>query len=333
MLCGFDSHPLRHIFQSNMNQQKGFIPIILAIIIIALLGFGAYFVVTQKIAPHEVLNPTPSPTPMACTQEAKQCPDDSYVGRTGPNCNFAECPIINPTPMPRLTPTPTPNQHEKQISLQEGQREASLLIQRIYGNYITGLNFREYPVATNIGQPVTLHIGESVSNGCNITLTLTSIDDIMCLGEGCKNVAHFTEKTDFTRPCPICLAEDTLIDTPSGAIAVQNLQKGMLVWTVDKFSNRILAKIIQTSKTPVPPSHQMVHIILSDKREIFASPGHPIGDGRFFNDLSVGEILNGSRITIAKKVSYDKGYTYDILPSGPTGFYFANGILIDSTLH
>lgn len=28
----------------------------------------------------------------ACTQEAKQCPDGSYVGRIGPNCEFAPCP-------------------------------------------------------------------------------------------------------------------------------------------------------------------------------------------------------------------------------------------------
>ena len=32
------------------------------------------------------------PPPIACTQEAKQCPDGSYVGRTGPNCAFAACP-------------------------------------------------------------------------------------------------------------------------------------------------------------------------------------------------------------------------------------------------
>jgi len=27
-----------------------------------------------------------------CTQEARECPDGSYVGRTGPNCEFAACP-------------------------------------------------------------------------------------------------------------------------------------------------------------------------------------------------------------------------------------------------
>jgi hypothetical protein len=29
---------------------------------------------------------------VACTQEAMQCPDGSYVGRTGPNCEFTPCP-------------------------------------------------------------------------------------------------------------------------------------------------------------------------------------------------------------------------------------------------
>lgn len=34
---------------------------------------------------------------IACTQEAKQCPDGSYVGRTGPNCEFAPCPNTTTT--------------------------------------------------------------------------------------------------------------------------------------------------------------------------------------------------------------------------------------------
>lgn len=32
------------------------------------------------------------PEEVFCTQEAKQCPDGSYVGRQGPNCEFAACP-------------------------------------------------------------------------------------------------------------------------------------------------------------------------------------------------------------------------------------------------
>ena len=33
-----------------------------------------------------------SAEPIACTAEAKLCPDDSAVGRVGPNCEFAACP-------------------------------------------------------------------------------------------------------------------------------------------------------------------------------------------------------------------------------------------------
>ncbi len=31
--------------------------------------------------------------PVACTQEAKLCPDGSYVERVPPNCGFAPCPF------------------------------------------------------------------------------------------------------------------------------------------------------------------------------------------------------------------------------------------------
>ena len=36
-------------------------------------------------------------SPQACTMEAKMCPDGSYVGRTGPSCQFAECPSLSGT--------------------------------------------------------------------------------------------------------------------------------------------------------------------------------------------------------------------------------------------
>lgn len=41
--------------------------------------------------------------PIACTMEAKLCPDGSAVGRTGPNCEFAECPEVVPEPVPIAT--------------------------------------------------------------------------------------------------------------------------------------------------------------------------------------------------------------------------------------
>ncbi len=37
------------------------------------------------------------PEGIACTMEAKICPDGSYVGRSGPMCEFSKCPDIDPT--------------------------------------------------------------------------------------------------------------------------------------------------------------------------------------------------------------------------------------------
>jgi hypothetical protein len=34
----------------------------------------------------------PCPGAVACTEEARQCPDGSYVARSGPACEFAPCP-------------------------------------------------------------------------------------------------------------------------------------------------------------------------------------------------------------------------------------------------
>ncbi len=39
------------------------------------------------------VEPDGGPGGVVCTMEAKQCPDGSYVGRQGPNCEFAACPV------------------------------------------------------------------------------------------------------------------------------------------------------------------------------------------------------------------------------------------------
>src|SRR3989344_5475658 len=43
-------------------------------------------------------------SPVACTMDAKQCPDGSYVGRSGPNCEFAACPGETAPPIGRICP-------------------------------------------------------------------------------------------------------------------------------------------------------------------------------------------------------------------------------------
>lgn len=39
-----------------------------------------------------VFNASRTPEEVFCTADAKQCEDGSYVGRVGPDCEFALCP-------------------------------------------------------------------------------------------------------------------------------------------------------------------------------------------------------------------------------------------------
>lgn len=56
----------------------------MAALVVVLAGAGAWYFYFAKPAPEE---------PVACTQEAKLCPDGvTYVGRQGPHCEFAACP-------------------------------------------------------------------------------------------------------------------------------------------------------------------------------------------------------------------------------------------------
>jgi hypothetical protein len=43
-------------------------------------------------------------------------------------------------------------------------------------------------------------------------------------------------------------------------------------------------------------------------------------------------VIDGSRIASVERVAYSGGATYDILPAGATGAYWANGVLLGSTL-
>lgn len=62
--------------------------------------FGVFCVIVVAIVwwsfalvPQRANSPSQNkPQPTVCTDEAKQCPDGSAVGRTGPDCEFSACP-------------------------------------------------------------------------------------------------------------------------------------------------------------------------------------------------------------------------------------------------
>jgi hypothetical protein len=142
---------------------------------------------------------------------------------------------------------------------------------------------------------------------------------------------NITKRDTSFNTCPICLSYGTLIDTPDGKVAVQDLSSGILIWTLDENGSKIAEPIIETTMTPVPTSFELSRIVMWDGRTITVSPGHPAADGRFLGTLKPGDLLDGSVVESIETVAY-QGRTYDILPSGVTGLYWANGILLASTL-
>jgi hypothetical protein len=146
-------------------------------------------------------------------------------------------------------------------------------------------------------------------------------------------VVTVTSRTPGSRPnCPICLAATTLIATPGGDVLVTSLVPGMVVWTLSPDGKRVPAPVVEVGSTPVPPTHLMVHLRLADGRELWASPGHRTADGRQLGTLKPRDVVDGSVVALWELVPYAGGRTYDLLPAGVTGTYWANGILLSSTL-
>lgn len=133
-------------------------------------------------------------------------------------------------------------------------------------------------------------------------------------------------------PCPICLAAGVRIATPFGQVPVQDLRAGMAVWTTDREGRRIVGIVLKTGWMQAPLGHEVVRLTLADGRSVTASPGHPTADGRTVGGLAPGDRFDGSRVISAIPIGYTGSVTYDLLPSGPTGTYFAGGVLLGSTL-
>ena len=132
--------------------------------------------------------------------------------------------------------------------------------------------------------------------------------------------------------CPICLARGTPIDTPRGPMPVDSLQAGDPVWTQAAGGARAVATVEVVGRAAVPVSHRVVRLVLDDGRAVSVSPGHPLPDGRHVGDLRTGDAFDGATVLSADLVPYGLRFTYDVMPSGDTGWYWANGILLASTL-
>ncbi len=128
-----------------------------------------------------------------------------------------------------------------------------------------------------------------------------------------------------------CLSSKTSILTPSGDKVVTSIKTGDLVYSVNKAGDRVLAKVLRTQKVSVS-NHFMTHLEFADGKVVDISPTHPMANGKLAGDLKVGEAYEGVEIVKTETVSYKDSATYDLLVDSETGFYYAGGILMDSTM-
>jgi hypothetical protein len=174
---------------------------------------------------------------------------------------------------------------------------------------------------TDSGSPYIFVVRVGKNQGSRIEGTINSTGQIVEL----KNEVSFNT-------CPICLTEGTLISTPRGPIAVELLEVGTMVWTQNEAGEPDPVPILKTGSTALPADFLVIRILLADGRELSASPGHPSADLIPLDDYKIGDSLDGSIIIQLEETVYASGFTYDLLPSGSTGLYRANGILLKSTL-
>jgi hypothetical protein len=235
--------------------------------------------------------------------------------------------LVTP-PIPNPTPTNPPSLSNSTTYF-AGQKVGVFTILKINPTNVTGYYNSPYPLARpGPGVFTIMHIGDALNPTCDgsapLVITAINYPDSITVSIG-KSTG---------RPiggCPICLSANSEIKTPNGDVNVKEIKDGMTVWSTDSNGMIIKSKVIKINNVFVGDT-KIVDLQLADGRELFVSPNHPTYDGRKISDLKVGEIYDRSVVKSIELVQYKYQFTYDILPDSQTGDYFANGILVGSTL-
>ena len=128
-----------------------------------------------------------------------------------------------------------------------------------------------------------------------------------------------------------CLPADAAIATPRGPVAVSRLRIGDLVWTATANGARVARPLLAIDSIPLAGDHAIALVKLDDGRTLRASSSHPLVDGTLVGTLVIGALVDGARVTAIEALRY-RGATWDLLPAGETGTYWADSVRLGSTL-
>lgn len=314
-----------------------------------------------RTGPNCEFAPCPTAPPAVCTDDAKVCPDGSTVGRQGPDCEFAPCPGVTGCtkeakicpdgtavgrvpPSCRFAPCPQPSGCPEDVQRcpdgsYVGRMGPNCDFTPCPPYSACTLEAKICPDGSTVGRvPPDCEFSpcppSACSGGCQPGYVCIPECGPPVVSDSDPPPKYYCEREDIAakRTCPICLASETMIATPHGDVRVSDLRAGMPVWTLDARGKKTVAPVTLTSRTPAPAGHRVVRLALADGRRALVSPGHPTADGRLVGDLHAGDAYDGSLVVSAELVLYGGAATHDLLPAGETGLYWADGILLGSTL-
>lgn len=76
-----------------MSMRKFYLGRTIGFVVVIFLVALYFFFFKENTTKNKIVNPGDNEAEQVfCTMEAKECPDGSFVGRVGPNCEFAPCP-------------------------------------------------------------------------------------------------------------------------------------------------------------------------------------------------------------------------------------------------
>ena len=227
------------------------------------------------------------------------------------------CQPTNPPPLSNAT------------TYSAGQKVGVFTISTINPYNVTGYYNSPYPIGRpGLGDFTIMHVGDTLNPTCDGSAPLV----ITAINYPTSITVSIGKSMGKTYGCPICLSANSVIRTPNGDVSIKDIKEGTTVWSTNSNGIIIKSKVIKINNVLAGDTHKVIDLQLADGRELFASPNHPTYDGRIIANLKVGGTYDGSIVKSIELVPYKYQFTYDILPNSQTGNYWANEILVGSTL-
>lgn len=235
--------------------------ILVGVVILVAIGVVFFAVTVEK-----------QPQPVACTEEAKVCPDGSAVGRTGPQCEFAKCPEVKPGPDVTGEGTTTAKINQK------------ISVQGVFFTPLEVLEDSRCPIDVTCIQAGTVRVKVRLESKGNVQATTLVLQSPITFSGKRMELSNVFPISHSTRPISDDQYRFTFLVT-SVVPATTGILRGEMsigpICPVERVDNPC---------TPTPEMYAARKVFVyksSDKKNLVATLT-PDADGKFSTTLPVG---------------------------------------------